>query len=106
LAITAFLSLALTAHAQQTGASSFFTGANPRDIKNVPINVSQVSQAFKMQNMIKTPSQAKTISLANLLPKFSMPSWPPKVGVPTLPQGTNPFQPNRPVGVNLFNPKN
>ena len=105
LAIAAFLGLALPAHAQTTGASTFFTGANPRQIKFVPIDVSKASQAFNMQNMVKTPTSQRPISLGNLLPKFSMPMWPPRIGVPQLPQGTNPYQPNRPVGVNLFNPK-
>jgi len=105
LSVLAVLSLALPASAQATARSNFFTGADPRNIKSVPIDVSKAAQAFKMNNMMKTPTPQKAVSLTNLFPKFSMPSWPPRVGVPTLPQGTNPFQPNRPVGVNLFDPK-
>ena len=114
LCIVAVLGMVLPGRAQQSATGSVmnnpfatgFTGANPREIKNVPIDVSKVTQAFNMNNMIRTPTQQRAFSFSNLLPKFSMPSWPPKVGVPTLPQGKNPYQPNRPVGVNLFGPKN
>jgi hypothetical protein len=89
----------------QTAASSFFTGANPREIKNTPIDVSKVTKAYNMNNVFRTPTPQKPISFSNLMPHFSMPSWPPKVAVPTVLQGPNPFQPNRPVGVNLFDTK-
>jgi hypothetical protein len=112
LSIAAILGVSNPADAQQMSSSSDFQrgigfiGGSPRNINNVPIDVGKASQAFNMSNMIKTPTQQRAISFSNLLPKFSMPSWPPKVGVPTLPQGKNPYQPNRPVGVNLFGPRN
>jgi hypothetical protein len=112
LCVIAVFAVALPARAQ-IGTSTInnpfataFTGNDPRQIKFTPIDVSKASQAFKMNNMMRTPAPAKAFSFSNLMPKFSMPSWPPKIGVPTLPQGTNPYQPNRPVGVNLFGPKN
>jgi hypothetical protein len=105
LTLVAVLGLALPAGAQQPGASSFFTGANPRNITFTPIDVSGASRTYNMNNVFHTPSPAKSISLTNFLSKFSIPSWPPKVASVQVLQGTNPFQPVRPVGVNLFNPK-
>jgi hypothetical protein len=104
VAVLVALGLALRAEAQQSPASSFFTGANPRQINFKPIDVSQATKAFNMSNMVPRPTPATAFSFSNIFPRMSMPSWPPKVGVNQLPQGTNPYQPNRPIGVNLFNP--
>jgi hypothetical protein len=112
--LVASLVLAVPVVAQQAGTNSTttlinpfktgFTGADPREIKFTPIDVNKASKAFNLNNAFRTPAPAKTISLTNLFPKFSMPSWPPKIGVNQVP-AKNPFQPNRPVGVNLFDPK-
>jgi hypothetical protein len=104
LGIVTILALALPGRAQ-TQAASFFTGANPREIKSIPIDVSKAAQAYNLSNAFHTPAPTKTVGLSSFFPKFSFPTWPPKVGVNQLPQGKNPFQPNRPVGVNLFEPR-
>jgi hypothetical protein len=104
LALATILGNAVPARAQQS-ASSFFTGANPRNITFKPIDVGQASKAFNMSNMFPSPVKQKSFSFSSFMPSLSMPSWPPRISTPQVLQGTNPFQPNRPVGVNLFNPK-
>jgi hypothetical protein len=104
------ISSALPARAQQQTQlqnpfASGFTGANPRDIKFTPIDVGKATRVFNLNNAVRAPAPPKTVGLGSFFPKFSLPTWPPRVGVNQLPQGKNPYQPNRPVGVNLFQPQ-
>src|SRR5690349_19295248 len=99
VAVLGMLGLAMPAGAQ-TVASSFFTGANPRDIKFTPIDVGAASKAYNLSNSFHAPTAPSALNLSRFLPSFSSPSWPPKIASPQVLQGTNPFQPTRPVGVN------
>jgi len=97
--------LAIPVIAQQTTASSMFTGVNPREIKSVPVDTSKAMKAMNINNAFKTPaSPAKGImNIGNIFPKISMPSWPPKLpSTPILSKQNNPFQPNPIVGKNPF----
>jgi hypothetical protein len=100
------LVICLPALAQDPRASSFFTGVNPRDIQ--PKNLVQPTKALKNYNLSKTmrtPAQPSVFNLSRVFPKISLGRWPPVVpSVPVLGQKDNPFQPNPPKGVNLFDP--
>jgi hypothetical protein len=85
----------------QSSAGTFFTGVNPRNITNVPIDTSQALKAMPINNAFRTPSQTKPFSLGNLFPKVHLSSWPPIVpNTPVL--KTNPYQPNPIYGKNPF----
>jgi hypothetical protein len=100
------LALADAAQAQVSGV----WGGAPRQLNFVPIDTSKVvtptgtlSQAMRMPS-----TQAnRPFSFSNIMPKFSLPSWPPKTPqVSVLPQSQNIYQPNPPKGaVNLFSKK-
>ena len=100
----------VVAQAQVSPGAQFmsnFNGVNPR---NVPLPVLDASKAMKNLNInsaFKTPATTKPFSLSNVFPKINLPTFPPKVATtPILSQQMNPYQPTRPVGVNLFGQTN
>ena len=60
---------------------------------------------YKLNNNLRTPAQPSVFNLKNVFPKISLGSWPPRIpSVGILGANNNPYQPNPPRGVNLFNP--
>lgn len=98
------LALVLPVEAQQQ-AASFFTGVNPRNIQNKPVDVSRSMKTLNVNKAFHKQPAPRPFSLANMLPKFHMPTWPPvKPSTPVLDKKKNPFQPNPIVGKNPFDP--
>jgi len=95
--------VALPGLAQQTsGFSTMFTGADPRKITPIKVNLPTKS-VQDLNAAFHKPAPAKAFSISNVLPKMSMPSWPPKIATPTiLTPKNNPFQPMPITGVNPF----
>jgi len=86
LAVLAGLGLAAPARAQSQ-ASTFFTGVNPHNIQNKPIDVSKAFKAFNGNNLVKTVP-TKTFDLSRIFHPFSGPTFPPKVGHSNFPAST------------------
>src|SRR5687768_1198146 len=96
------LAAAIPAFAQQQ-AGSFFTGVNPRQIKNVPIDTSQALRPTNLNRSFHKQAAPRPFSLANVFPKMHMGTWPPVVpSVPILEKYKHPFQPKPLVGTNPF----
>ena len=108
---TAILGICLPAMGQSRmltpdQASQAFTGANPRDIqiKNL-VNPGKALKDYQLNNSLRKPAQPSVFNLSHVFPKISLGTWPPKVpNVSILGAKNNPYQPNPPRGVNLFNP--
>ncbi len=96
------LAAAIPAGAQQS-FSSTFNGVNPRNINLVPLDTNKALKSMNVSTAFRTPTQQKAFSLGNVFPKISMPTWPPRIGTPSiLSQKNNPFQPNPILGKNPF----
>lgn len=75
----------------QAPADSFFTGVSPRDIKVVPVDVSKAMKTLNINQSFRTPQAPTPFTLASILPRITLPSWPPNKAVtPMLPK--SPFQ--------------
>jgi hypothetical protein len=71
-------------------ASSFLTGANPRQINFTKVDTSKAMQAPNLGGAFAKPAQQTPVGLNSMFPKISLGSWPPKLpNVSILP--TNPF---------------
>ena len=87
------------------GAGSFFTGVNPRQISNVPIDTSRAMRPTNLNRAFHQHASPQPFSLANIFPKMHVGTWPPVIpSVPILEKYKNPFQPNPLVGKNPFDP--
>ena len=78
LVVVSSLWLLLPAFGQQP-ASTFFTGANPRDIKFQAIDVSRASRAPNMSNMFRPARQPQGFTLSNFFHRATLGTWPPTV---------------------------
>ncbi len=102
------LTIPATAQTGQTMSSSqffqSFNGVNPRNVNFTTIDTSKAMKTTNVNSAFRTPAQQKPFSLTNVLPKVSMPTWPPKIASPPaiLSQKNNPFQPNPIYGKNPF----
>jgi hypothetical protein len=105
-AALAAMTLTIPASAQTMSSSQFFqgfNGVNPRNVTFSAIDTTKAMQTMNVNSAFRPSAQQKPFNLTNILPKVSMPSWPPKVATPTiLPQKSNPFQPNPIYGKNPF----
>ncbi len=63
----------------QQPASMFFTGANPRELKFKPIDISHANRPTNMSNMLRPQRTPKAFVLSNVFPRINLGSWPPKV---------------------------
>jgi hypothetical protein len=76
----ALLAMVLLTPAQaQQQSASFFTGANPRDIKFKTIDVTTANRSPNMSNMMRPVRQPQTFTLSNMFRNLTLGSWPPKV---------------------------
>ena len=104
--------LVLPALAQQPDpeqAKSFFTGVNPRTIKEVKVNPNRALQRSNMGRALQQPAaqqrSSSPFSLGSYFPRVTLASWPPKlpsfaaVKTPSFPKST--LAPAS--SVNLFN---
>jgi hypothetical protein len=100
------LALVLPAGAQQSAGTTFmsgFNGVNPRNINMVKIDTNKAMKNLNINNAFRTPAPAKPFSLATIFPRVHLPSWPPAIAsAPILGQQNNPFQPNPIPGKNPF----
>jgi hypothetical protein len=85
LALGLGLGLAAPATAQQP-ATSFWTGANPRNITFTPIDTSHWAKQYNIPQTLRRPTQQKAFNLSNIFHPFTLPSWPPKIGQSNYPQ--------------------
>jgi len=65
--------------AQGSSASSFFTGANPRQINFTKVDTSKAMQAPNIGGAFAKPAQPTPIGMGGMFPKISLGSWPPKM---------------------------
>lgn len=90
---------------QNSQASSFWTGVNPRAINFQKIDTSKALAPVNTSSVFRAPRAPSTFQLSNVFPKISLGSWPPKTAnAPILKPYSTPFQPNPLPGVNPFNP--
>ena len=110
LAGIGFLAACLPVLAQtpaQQQASSFFTGVNPRNIqsKNLLVQPGKGMKNYNLNQTMRKQPQSSVFNVNKVFPKITLGTWPPVVpSIPVLSTKNNPFQPNPPRGVNLFDP--
>ncbi|MBI3409839.1 MAG: hypothetical protein HY040_15985 [Planctomycetes bacterium] len=91
---------------QNADPATMITGAKPINIQsNNLVHPGKAMKDYKLNNNLRTPAQPSVFNLKNVFPKISLGTWPPRVpNVSILGAKNNPYQPNPPRGVNLFNP--
>jgi hypothetical protein len=92
MALCLVLGLTARVAAQQTSATSFFTGVDPRTIVSKPIDTSKALAAFNTTNAFPMVGQQRAFSLTNIFHPFTLPSWPPRLGKSIFPAGLLPQQ--------------
>src|SRR5689334_5630056 len=76
---------ALASPARSQGVSIFQGSFNPQPIINQPVDMSNVVDMSNIVTPIPAPPKTSSFSLASLIPKITLPSFPPIFGTSPLP---------------------
>jgi hypothetical protein len=92
----------------QPDARSFFTGVDPRQVKNVKVDTSKAMRRTNLTQALQpnvTQRSTKVTGLGSYFPRMTLGSWPPKVPqFMTVKTPTQKPPTTFPKGVNLFDP--